>query len=95
MGDRYHFREFFFALAGSVNIYALPIDLYGPQRSGMAIAALTCAFGLLQTVISPLIGFLADHHLYTQVVWMVTAPLFLAALVLMGCRTGNPDVLTD
>ena len=68
--------SFFFALAGSVNIYALPIDLYGPQRSGMAIAALTCAFGLLQTVISPLIGFLADHHLYTQVVWMVTAPLF-------------------
>ncbi len=87
--------SFFFALAGSVNIYALPIDLYGPQRSGMAIAALTCAFGLLQTVISPLIGFLADRHLYTQVIWMVTAPLFLAALVLMGCRAPLSDLNVD
>ncbi len=81
--------SFFFALSGSVNIYALPIDLYGPQRSGLAIAALTFAFGVLQTVISPIIGFLADHRLYTEVVWLVTIPLFLAAAVLMGCRIGG------
>jgi MFS transporter, ACS family, hexuronate transporter len=78
--------SFFFALAGSVNIYALPIDLYGPQRSGIAIAALTFAFGILQTIISPIIGFLADHKLYTEVVWLVTVPLVLAALVLMACK---------
>ncbi|MBV8552710.1 MAG: MFS transporter [Acidobacteriaceae bacterium] len=83
--------SFFFALAGSVNIYALPIDLFGPQRSGMAIAALTFAFGVLQTVISPIIGFLADHKLYTEVVWIVTIPLFLAAAVLMGCRPATRD----
>lgn len=81
--------SFFFALAGSVNIYALPIDLYGAARSGVAIAALTCAFGILQTVISPVIGYLSDHKLYTQVIWIVTLPLLLSAWVLMGCRSGD------
>lgn len=81
--------SFFFALAGSVNIYALPIDLYGAARSGVAIAALTCAFGILQTVISPVIGYLSDHKLYTQVIWIVTLPLLLSAWVLMGCRSSD------
>lgn len=81
--------SFFFALAGSVNIYALPIDLYGAARSGMAIAALTCAFGVLQTVISPVIGYLSDHKLYTQVLWIITLPLLLSAWVLMGCGSSD------
>jgi ACS family hexuronate transporter-like MFS transporter len=79
--------SFFFALAGSVNIYALPIDIYGAQRSGVALAALTCSFGFLTALISPVIGYLSDHQLYTQVVWMVTLPLILSAGVLRGVRT--------
>jgi len=79
--------SFFFALAGSVNIYALPIDIYGPQRSGMALAALTCSYGLLTAAISPIIGYLSDHQLYTQVVWLVTLPLLLSATVLQGLRS--------
>ena len=78
--------SFFFSLAGSVNIYALPIDIFGPARSGLGIAALTCSFGILQTVISPVIGFLGDHHLYKQVVWLVTIPLLLAVVCLQGLR---------
>jgi MFS transporter, ACS family, hexuronate transporter len=83
--------SFFFALAGSVNIYALPIDIYGAKRSGMALGALTCSFGLLTTVISPIIGYLSEHQLYTQVVWLVTLPLILSALVLQGLRTPSVD----
>lgn len=79
--------SFFFALAGSVNIYALPIDIYGAKRSGMALAALTCSFGLLTTVISPIIGYLSDHRLYAEVVWMVTLPLVASAAVLQGLKT--------
>ncbi|MGH9608916.1 MAG: MFS transporter [Bryobacteraceae bacterium] len=78
--------SFFFALSGSVNLYALPIDIYGAARSGLAIAALTCAYGFLQTVISPLIGYLADHKLYTDVVWIASLPLLAGACVLMGLR---------
>jgi len=79
--------SFFFALAGSVNIYALPIDIYGAGRSGIAIAALTFAFAILQTVLSPVIGYLADHRLYTEVLWLVTLPLIASALVLQGLKT--------
>ncbi len=81
--------SFFFSVAGSVNIYALPIDIYGAARSGLAISALTGAFGILQTVISPVIGRMGDHNLYPQVVWIATAPLFLSALALNGCRTSK------
>jgi len=76
----------FFALAGSVNIYALPIDLFGAARSGLGIAALTCAYGVSQMFISPLIGYLGDHHLYTQVIWIATVPLILSAWVLQRIR---------
>jgi fucose permease len=81
--------SFFFVLCGSVNIYALPIDLFGAQHTGMALAALTFAYGILQAVISPIIGFLSDHHLYTQVVWLVTVPLVLSALVLGRLRDAS------
>ena len=74
-----------------MNIYALPIDIYGAGRSGVAIAALTCAFALLQTVLSPLIGYLADHHLYTQVLWLVTLPLIASAFVLQGLKTSEGE----
>ena len=74
--------SFFFNLSGSVNIYALPIDLYGAARSGLAISSLVFAFGILQTFISPVIGYLADHKLYTAVVWMVALPPVMSALVL-------------
>ncbi len=76
--------SFLFVLAGSVNIYAIPIDLFGPARSGLAISALVFAYGLLQTVISPVIGYLADHHLYRQVVWAVTLLPVLSCVVLAG-----------
>ena len=78
--------SYFFALAGSVNIYALPIDLFGPQRAGFALAVLTFAFGVMQTVISPLIGKLGDMNLYPEVAWIATIPLILGACTLMGCR---------
>jgi ACS family hexuronate transporter-like MFS transporter len=85
--------SFFFALAGSVNIYALPIDIYGAKRSGMALAALTFSYGLLTTAISPIIGYLSDHKLYTQVIWLVTLPLILSAVVLQGL-TATPERAT-
>jgi len=78
--------SFFFVLAGSVNIYALPIDIYGPARAGLAISALVLSYGLLQTVISPIIGHLADLHLYRQVVYLVAIPPLASCLLLLGIR---------
>jgi ACS family hexuronate transporter-like MFS transporter len=82
--------SFFFVLAGSVNIYALPIDLYGPGRSGLAISALVLSFGLMQAAISPIIGHLSDLHLYKQVVYLVAIPPLLSCLLMMGIRSISP-----
>lgn len=78
--------SFFFVLAGSVNIYALPIDIYGAENAGFTVSALTFAFGLLQAIISPMIGWLGDHGLYQQVVWLVTVPAVLSSFALLGCH---------
>jgi MFS transporter, ACS family, hexuronate transporter len=85
--------SFFFTLAGSVNIYAIPIDLYGAKHSALAISALTFGFGVLQMVLSPVIGYLADHKLYSEVVWIVTLPLILSALVLTAVK--QPSAQSD
>ena len=79
--------SYFFATAGSVNIYAIPIDIYGAQRAGFAISALVFAYGLLQTVISPVIGRIVDTSGYGIVCWMVALPPLAGyALLRWTCR---------
>lgn len=54
--------SYFFCLVGSVNIYSLPLDLFGPARAAFAVSGLTAVYGLLQFGLSPVIGWVADHH---------------------------------
>jgi len=70
--------SFFWTLAGSVNVYTIPIDLYGAERAGRAISALVFAYGILQTFISPLIGKMVMSTGYGPVCWMVALPPLLA-----------------
>lgn len=72
----------FAILAGSVNIYTLPVDIWGGERAGTAIAGLGVAYGLMQTAVSPLIGSLVDHFGFTPLFWIVALPPFLAWLLL-------------
>ncbi len=70
------------ALAMSVNIYALPIDLFGSARAGFGVSALTFSYGLLQTVISPLIGSLVDHYGFESTcIGISVMPLIAVALL--------------
>jgi ACS family hexuronate transporter-like MFS transporter len=66
--------SYFWVTAGSVNVYTIPVDIWGGEHAGTAISALVFAYGLLQTVISPLIGSLVDHFGFTPVCWMVALP---------------------
>jgi MFS transporter, ACS family, hexuronate transporter len=68
--------SYFAIVAGSVNIYTIPLDIWGGEYAGTAIAALGFAYGLMQTVISPLIGFLVDHFGFAPVCWLVALPPF-------------------
>ncbi len=78
--------SFFFVLAGSVNFYAMPIDLYGASKAGLAVSALTCAYGFVQAVISPVIGWMGDHHLYREAVWIIVIAPVIASLVLIRIK---------
>lgn len=59
--------SFFWTLTLSANVYPLPIDVFGPARAAFGVAALTSAFGLMQTFISPLIGTMVDRAGFTAV----------------------------
>jgi ACS family hexuronate transporter-like MFS transporter len=53
--------SFFWAVCLTTNLYTLPIDLFGAQRAGFGVAVLTCAYGLMQSFFSPVIGGMVDH----------------------------------
>ncbi len=66
--------SYFWTLAGSVNIYVIPVDLFGPERAGFAISALVFAYGLLQFAVSPAIGHFAKAGQWSTIVWMLSLP---------------------
>lgn len=53
--------SYFWTVCVSANLYALPIDLFGPRRAAFGVAVLTFAYGLMQFAASPGIGFVVDH----------------------------------
>lgn len=59
--------SFFWTLTISTNVYALPIDLFGPKHAAFGIAALTCAYGTMTALLSPAIGALVDRAGFTPV----------------------------
>ena len=59
--------SFFWSVALSGAIYALPIDLFGAGRAGFGVAALTCAYGLMQAFLSPAIGGVVDRFGFSAV----------------------------
>lgn len=78
--------SYFWATAGSVNLYTIPVDIWGGKQAGTAIAALVFGYGILQTAISPLIGFIVDHHGYAPACWMVALPPLAAWWMLRSLR---------
>ena len=79
--------SFFWSVAGSVNLYTIPVDLWGAERAGTAISALVFSFGLMSAAVSPVIGRMVDRGGYGGVLWMVAIPPMLAwALIRFGVQ---------
>jgi ACS family hexuronate transporter-like MFS transporter len=68
----------FWAVCITTNLYAMPIDMFGPARAGFGVAALTFSYGAMQTFLSPAIGTVVDHFGFTAVC------LGMAGLPLIG-----------
>jgi MFS transporter, ACS family, hexuronate transporter len=81
--------SYFSVTAGSVNLYTIPLDIWGGEQAGSAISALVFAYGLLQTGISPLIGMLVDHFGFTPVCWIAALPPFAGWLLLRRLNRGR------
>ena len=63
--------SFFACVASSVNIYALPLDLFGVRSAGFAVSGLTSVYGLLQGVFSSAVGRVVDRYGFTPVCFVV------------------------
>ena len=68
--------------AVSVNVYTIPLDIFGGARAGLAISMLVASYGAVQALISPAIGVVVDAHGYGPVCG-VAAVLPLAAYAVL------------
>jgi ACS family hexuronate transporter-like MFS transporter len=79
--------SFFWTLCSSTNMYALPIDVFGPGRAAFSVAALTCGYGLMQTFVSPAIGSIVDHFGFRAVCFAVSALPLVGVFILHAATT--------
>ena len=66
--------SYFATVAASVNVYTIPIDIFGPEKAAASTSVLVSAYGLLQIVLSPLIGRLVDQYGFGPVCVVVALP---------------------
>ena len=74
--------SFFWTLAISTNVYALPIDLFGPAHAGLGVAALTSSFGLMTAFLSPWIGSVVDRVGFSPVCVVLSIMPLLGVAIL-------------
>ena len=78
--------SFFWCLAISTNIYAMPIDFFGARHAAFGVSILTASYGLMQTVLSPLIGSMVDHFGF-PVVCVSLSVMPLAGIAVLRAST--------
>jgi ACS family hexuronate transporter-like MFS transporter len=81
--------SFFWTLAISTNVYALPIDLFGPAHAGLGVAALTSSFGLMTAFLSPWIGSVVDRVGFSPVCATLAVMPLLGVAILKWTITAN------
>ena len=75
------------AVAGfSVNLYALPLDLFGESRAAFAISILVATNGATTALISPAIGWVREHYGYAPVTAVAGLTTLLGYLLLRGMK---------
>ncbi|MGH9664235.1 MAG: MFS transporter, partial [Bryobacteraceae bacterium] len=77
--------SYFWSVCLSTNLYVMPIDLFGVGRAAFGVAALTFAYGLMQTFASPAIGSLVDHFGFSSVcIGISILPLVSVGILRIG-----------
>jgi len=78
--------SFFWCLAISTNLYAMPIDFFGARHAAFGVSILTASYGLMQTVLSPLIGAMVDYFGF-PVVCISLSVMPLAGITILRATT--------
>jgi MFS transporter, ACS family, hexuronate transporter len=74
----------FLAVAGfSVNMYSLPLDIFGGARAAFAVSMLVASYGAMQFVLAGPVGWIIQRYGYTPVT-LVSAITPLAACGVLG-----------
>jgi ACS family hexuronate transporter-like MFS transporter len=74
--------SFFAVAAFSVNMYTLPLDVFGGAHAAFTVSTLTASVGAIAALISPPIGWTIDHWGYVPVVYAAAVMPLLACGVL-------------
>jgi ACS family hexuronate transporter-like MFS transporter len=80
---------FFTVAAFSVNMYSLPLDAFGGARAGFAVSLLVSSYGLVQALVSVVIGKVVDLHGYTPVTTVVAFTPLAACALLWSTRAAR------
>jgi ACS family hexuronate transporter-like MFS transporter len=72
--------------AFSVNMYTMPLDAFGGARAAFAVSMLTGSYGAVSAAVSPLFGWLIDHHGYAPVTTIAALAPVAACGVLWSAR---------
>jgi ACS family hexuronate transporter-like MFS transporter len=81
--------------AFSVNLYTMPLDVYGGARAAFAVSLLVSAYGAMQTVASPALGAVVDRYGFAPlcVIASVASIAAYAMLRATGAVKGGKDTL--
>ncbi len=77
-----------FAVAAfSVNMYTLPLDVFGGARAAFAVSILVASYGAVQAIVSPVFGKVIDVYGYTPVIAFSAFMPFAACAALWGSKS--------
>ena len=72
--------------AFSVNMYSLPLDVFGGTRAAFAVSVLVASYGAVQAIVSPVFGKVIDTYGYAPVATAAAFAPLAASLVLRRTR---------
>jgi ACS family hexuronate transporter-like MFS transporter len=81
--------SFFAILAFSVNMYALPLDVFGGARAAFAVSMLTASVGAISAVVAPPIGYTIDRWGYAPAIVAASLMPLAAAAILWSTRSAR------
>ncbi len=86
----------FALLMMSVNYYSIPLDLFGAGRAAFATSFLVSVYGLMNAVLSPVIGRWSDTSGWAPVCVVLSVLPLLSVLLLRSAmkRSGTPVVVS-